>query len=94
MLTIKVAATEKNRTPGWELRVFKWMRDFAASLWPFYGELQHSLKCGAFWQTLLQVRKEQQLSTFGLLKENATFLLELRGTTSLELEMPTYINVF
>ena len=46
------------------------------------------------WQTLLQVRKEQQLSTFGLLKENATFLLELRGTTSLELEMPTYINVF
>ena len=46
------------------------------------------------WQTLLQVRKEQQLSTFGLLKENATFLLELRGTTSLELEMPTYINAF
>ena len=49
---------------------------------------------GTRWQTLLQVRKEQQLSTFGLLKENATFLLELRGTTSLELEMPTYINVF
>ena len=60
-----------------------WRAATLLEVWSFSG-----------WQTLLQVRKEQQLSTFGLLKENATFLLELRGTTSLELEMPTYINAF
>ena len=67
---------------------------FVAVLWRAATLLEVWSFSGTFWQTLLQVRKEQQLSTFGLLKENATFLLELRGTTSLELEMPTYINVF
>ena len=68
-----------------KLAAVLWRAATLLEVWSFYETC---------WQTLLQVRKEQQLSTFGLLKENATFLLELRGTTSLELEMPTYINVF